>query len=62
LVTTKIVRIFTALKNNGYGHIEIKGDRWEVEQELLELIYTEMVENGEEFRIFTKQENDDLPF
>ena len=42
--------------------IEIKGDRWGVEQELLELIYTEMVENGEEFRIFTGQENDDLPF
>ena len=42
--------------------IEIKADRWEVEQELLELIYTEMVENGEEFRIFTGQENDDLPF
>jgi hypothetical protein len=42
--------------------IEIKGDRWEVEQELLELIYTEMVENGEKFRIFTEQENDNLPF
>ena len=42
--------------------IEIKADRWEVEQELLELIYTEMVENGEKFRIFTEQENDNLPF
>jgi hypothetical protein len=42
--------------------IEIKADRWEEENEILELIYTEMVENGEEFRIFTEQENDDLPF
>lgn len=42
--------------------IEIKGDRWEEEQVLLDLIYNEMVENGEEFHIFTPQENDDLPF
>lgn len=42
--------------------IEIKADRWEIEQELLDLIYTEMVENGEEFHTFTPQENDDLPF
>jgi len=42
--------------------IEIKADRWEEENEILELIYTEMVENGEEFRIFISQENDDLPF
>jgi hypothetical protein len=42
--------------------IEIKADRWEEENEILELIYTEMVENGEEFRIFIPQENDDLPF
>ena len=45
-----------------YTDIEILADRWEEEQAVLDLIYTEMVENGEEFRIFTGQENDDLPF
>jgi hypothetical protein len=42
--------------------IEIRADRWEEEQELLDLIYTEMVENGEEFRIFNEEIEDELPF
>jgi len=42
--------------------IEIKADRWEEEQALLDLIYAEMVENGEEFHTFTPQEIDNLPF
>jgi len=45
-----------------YTDIEILADRWEEEQAVLDLIYTEMVENGEEFRIFTPQENNNLPF
>ena len=47
---------------NYYVDIEVQADRYEEEQKILELIYTEMVENGEEFRIFIPQENDDLPF
>ena len=47
---------------NYYVDIEIQADRWEEENKIMELIYTEMLENGEEFRIFTEQENDELPF
>lgn len=42
--------------------IEIKADRWEEEQTLLDLIFTEMVENGEEFHIFDEEVEDELPF
>ena len=47
---------------NYYVDIEVQADRYEVEQELLQEIAKEDFENGEIVRIFTPQENDDLPF
>ncbi len=45
-----------------YLDIEVQADRYEVEQELLQELAQEDFENGETIRIFTPQENDDLPF
>ncbi len=54
--------VYLGVKEIKVMDIEIRADRWEEEQELLDLIYTEMVENGEEFRIFNEEIEDELPF
>lgn len=45
-----------------YLDIEIQADRYEEEQEILNLLFEELVENGEEFRIFPEKLENELPF
>ena len=45
-----------------YLDIEILADRYEEEQAILKELAQEDFENGETVRIFTPQENDELPF
>ena len=45
-----------------YLDIEVQADRYEEEQKILQEIAKEDFENWEIVRIFTPQENDDLPF
>ena len=42
--------------------IEILADKWEKEQKIINELYAKLVENGEEFRIFNPNVNDELPF
>lgn len=52
-----------------YKDIEIEADKWEEIRELVEQLNEEQLdsmmdelENGEKFRIFTPNDNDELPF
>lgn len=52
-----------------YKDIEIEADKWEEIRELVEQLNEEQLnemmdelENAEEFRIFTPNDNDELPF
>ena len=42
--------------------IEILADKWEKEKKIIDKLYAELVENGEELRIFNPNVNDELPF
>ena len=45
-----------------YLDIEVQADRYEEEQKILQELAQEDFENGEFVRIFTPQENNNLPF
>ena len=42
--------------------IEIQADQWEEQQQILEEIIAELLEDGEEIRIFNEETKDELPF
>jgi|TARA_R100000482_G_C4983165_1_gene84197 leucyl aminopeptidase (aminopeptidase T) len=42
--------------------IEILADQWEEQQQALKEIEAELLEDGEEVRIFTEETKDELPF
>ena len=42
--------------------IEIQADQWEEQQQILEEIIAELLEDGEEIRIFNEETGDELPF
>ncbi len=42
--------------------IEILADQWEEQQQALKEIEAELLEDGEEVRIFTEETEDELPF
>ncbi len=42
--------------------IEILVDQWEEQQQILEEIIAELLEDGEEVRIFNEETEDELPF
>lgn len=42
--------------------IEILADQWEEQQQILKEIIAELLEDGEEVRIFNKETEDELPF
>ena len=43
-------------------YIEIQADQWEEQQQILEEIIVELLEDGEEIRIFNEETEDELTF